>query len=155
VENYVFRHGDAKLQLPRWLNEGLAQVFEDAIFEADTLRLDAPNPDTLALLQADLRKSPLRLAELLSDSDAPFVASHESDHRSAKRHYLYAWGLAYYLIFGPARLDPAKVDQLADRGATSAEHLERLLGKPLDAIERDWRNTMLELSAHPLAAAEE
>lgn len=156
VENYAFRHGDARHQLPRWLNEGLAQVFEAAIFEADTLRLDAPHPRTLALLQDDLREAaPLRLVDLLSADDAPFVASHESDHRATKRHYLHAWGLAYYLIFGPARLDPAKLEQLADRDATSAQHLETLLGKPLDTIERDWRKAMLEMSAKAAPVADE
>lgn len=149
VENYVFRHGDARHQLPRWLNEGLAQVFEAAIFEADTLRLDAPHPKSLAMLQADLREAALlRLADLLSAGETPFVAAHESDRRAAKRHYLYAWGLAYYLVFGPARLDPAKLEQLADRGTTSAGQLETLLGKPLDEIERDWRKTILEPAAN-------
>jgi hypothetical protein len=148
VENYVFRHGDAKHQLPRWLNEGLAQVFEAAIFEADTMRLDAPQPKTLALLQADLREqAPLRLADLLAAGEEPFVASHESDRRAAKRHYLYAWGFAYYLVFGPARLDATKLEQLADRSATSAKHLEAILGKPLDEIEQEWRKSMLGSAA--------
>jgi hypothetical protein len=156
VENYVFRHGDAKHQLPRWLNEGLAQVFEAAIFEADTLRLDAPNPKSLALLQADLREAaPLRLIDLLSAGEAPFVASHESDRRATKRHYLYAWGFAYYLIFGPARLDPTKLEQLADREATSAKQLEALLQKPLDEIEKNWRKAMLDASTEKLRPAEE
>lgn len=145
VENYVFRHGDAKHQLPRWLNEGLAQVFEAAVFEADTMRLDAPNPKTLALLQADVKEAaPLRLADLLSADESLFVASHASDRRAAKRHYLYAWGIAYYLVFGPARLDPSKLERLADRDATSARQLESLLEKPLDEIERDWRKAILE-----------
>lgn len=149
VENYVFRHGDAKHQLPRWLNEGLAQVFEAAIFEADTLRLDAPHPKALASLQADLRGAgPLRLADLVTAGEAPFVAAHESDRRAAKQHYLHAWGLAYYLVFGPARLDPAKLEQLADRSTTSAGRLEALLGKPLDEIERDWRRAILEPEAN-------
>lgn len=156
VENYVFRHGDAKHQLPRWLNEGLAQVFEAAIFEADTLRLDAPSPKSLALLQADLREAaPLRLMDLLSAGEAPFVASHESDRRATKRHYLYAWGFAYYLVFGPARLDPVKLEQLAELDATPAKQLETLLQKPLDEIERDWRKAVLEASTEKLRPADE
>jgi hypothetical protein len=93
--------------------------------------------------------------DLVSAGEAPFVASHASDRRATKRHYLYAWGFAYYLVFGPARLDPAKLDQLADREATSAKQLETLLQKPLDEIEKDWRKAMLEASTEKLRPAEE
>ena len=79
----------------------------------------------------------------------------DSDHRATRRHYLHAWGMAYYLIFGKARLDPAKLEGLASRDATSAKHLQKLLGKPLDEIERDWRKAMLESSPSEALELEE
>ena len=35
---------DSAYDVPRWLNEGLAQTFEAGLLEADTLRIDTPEP---------------------------------------------------------------------------------------------------------------
>ncbi|MBN1851834.1 MAG: hypothetical protein JW829_03890, partial [Pirellulales bacterium] len=42
LENFVFNRD--QYDVPGWLNEGLAQIFEDARIEADLLRIDAPDP---------------------------------------------------------------------------------------------------------------
>jgi hypothetical protein len=147
IENYVYRHGGADRQMPRWLYEGLAQVFESGQFEADTLRLDAPSAKALAGLQADLRKAnPLTIEQLITAGDSPFVASHTDAARASARHYLYSWGLTYYLIFGPTRLDLAKIDRLAAADGTAATRLEQLVGQPITRFDAQWRQAMLALS---------
>ena len=51
LENYVYPQTDH--DVPRWLNEGLAQVFEGGQLESGSLRLDAPDTARLKLLQED------------------------------------------------------------------------------------------------------
>ncbi len=98
LENYVYPHQD--FDVPRWLNEGLAQVFESGLLEADTLRVDVPNPRTLAALQSDLRgPEPLSLSDLLVADANTFLAAHRDNSAGASRLYYYSWGLAYYLTF--------------------------------------------------------
>ncbi|MCA9224759.1 MAG: gamma-glutamyltransferase, partial [Planctomycetales bacterium] len=45
TRNFVFTQPRA--ELPVWLNEGLAQVFETAPIDGDRLRIDAPDPERL------------------------------------------------------------------------------------------------------------
>ncbi|MEX0977911.1 MAG: hypothetical protein WDZ48_03615, partial [Pirellulales bacterium] len=65
LETYVYPR--RAHDVPRWLNEGLAQTFEAGLLEADSLRIDAPNLVALEKLQEDLRgPRPLELADLLT-----------------------------------------------------------------------------------------
>jgi hypothetical protein len=87
--------------LPLWLAEGLAQIFESPQFDTeDRMRIDAPDPQRLARLAADLVSgSPLALADLLTADPSQFLVPHDASGETSERHYLYAWGLAYYLAF--------------------------------------------------------
>jgi hypothetical protein len=145
LENYVYPHG--RFDLPRWLNEGLAQVFENAQLDADTLRIDAPAKELLARLQADLKgNKPLALAELLSD-DESLIAAHRTQ-RGTQRRYLYAWGLAYYLAFHQGQLNSPGFEEYVTRGAADAspiQRFERWTKRSLADFESQWRRDMLEL----------
>ena len=98
LENYVYPQSDH--DVPRWLNEGLAQVFEGGQLESGSLRLDAPDAARLKLLQQDLRSPQvLSLSELLTADASRFLVFHPGGARASERYYLYSWGLAYYLAF--------------------------------------------------------
>ena len=142
LENYVFP-SDA-YDVPRWLNEGLAVVFEAGLLEGETLRVDAPNREALRLLQADLRsEQPLSLRQLLEADEAAFLVV-----GSANRHYCYCWGLVYYLTYekhllGDAALSPFVRLSAAD--AAPPERFEQLVGTSTEEFEREWRKYVLEL----------
>jgi hypothetical protein len=147
LENYVFPH--AKCDVPRWLNEGLAVMFEGGILEADALRVDAPNAVALKKLKADLSgPQPLPLQQLLSSDAAAFVQVHGSDAAASDRYYAAAWGVAYFLAFEKHLLDSPGLLQYVEPDAKKmgpAARFEKLVGMPLNKFEKEWRQYILSL----------
>jgi hypothetical protein len=139
-------------QLPRWLNEGLAQLFETAVVEAGELRADHADRVRLEKSKNAIRgKSGLRLvplAELLTAGKEAFLAHHADERAAADRAYLTSWGLAHYLTFGRRVIGTPKFrDYLAgvNAGADPRAAFEGLVGQPLPAFEADWHGYMLKL----------
>jgi hypothetical protein len=149
VENYLFPQRD--YAFPRWLNEGLAQVFETAVLDGETLRIDAPDRELLRRLQADLGGEPLPLADLLGAVDAAFLNTH-ARAGATQRRYLYSWGLAWHLLF---RRDLARGEALEKYVALEAaslspiERFEQLVGMKLPDFEPHWREAMFNPTPAP------
>ena len=144
VENYVYPHRDGPM--PRWLNEGLAQIFESGQLDGDTLRVDAPDRDRLRRLQVDLAGGdPLSVADVLTAEENEFLANHEGD--SAERHYLYCWGFAYYLGYENNLLTRDALDQYVgnERNFGPRARFIRMINMPLEKFDRLWRTAMLQL----------
>ncbi|MBX7166748.1 MAG: DUF1570 domain-containing protein [Pirellulales bacterium] len=148
------RFSTPRHELPRWLHEGLAQVFEASWFEAGQLRIDAPDPRRLALLQADLNgDEPLALAELLAADGPSWLRAHD-DRDAAQRQYLYAWGVAWYLAVERGDCTADRLDALAAAlavDAPAAEAFARLSSMPLGEFEPRWREAMLALKPPVIA----
>ena len=99
VERFLFDE-------PLWLAMPAAHALvERPVVDADALA--DPGLPVLTLAEGHCLADRVRELCSISAGEAPFVAAHESDRRAARQHYLYAWGLAFYLVFGPAQLDPA------------------------------------------------
>ena len=142
LDAFVFPH--QRHHVPRWLNEGLAQVFESGQLDGESLRLDAPDKQRLSALRADLASGqPLHLAQLLTAGEREFLGPHSGG--TPQRHYLYAWGLAHYLTFEGNLLSS---ERLAAYVSPAAEQLdpivrfEQLAGRPLPEFEIVWRAAM-------------
>ena len=137
LENYVYPH--EKYDVPRWLNEGMAVMFENGQLDSDTLRVDAPNRRPLARLNEDLRGAkPLSLEGLLTAGPDAFLEDNTSN-----RHYAHSWGVVYYLTFRRGLLANSALDRYlqpaAAAGQTPVQRFEQFVGIPLDEFERKWR----------------
>jgi hypothetical protein len=151
LETYVFPR--RVYDVPRWLNEGLAQTFEAGLLEADSLRIDAPNTVALAKLQADLKgNSPLDLKELLTSGSDTFLGPHAAASGEVSRAYYYSWGLAYYLAFEQGVFASPAFDAYLSPAAAAMDpvaRFEKLIGMPLDQFQTRWRAAMLSLKLNP------
>jgi len=149
LESYVYPNEQS--EVPLWLDEGLAQVFESGRFEADSLRLDAPDADKLARLQADLASDrPLRLSMLLKADAARFLTRHADSGGEAVRSYLYAWGLAHYLTFERGLLGTGHLHQYVAPAAGMQDPVRRfelLIDMKLAVFEPHWRQYIARLSS--------
>jgi len=147
-ENYVFPR--RKFDTPRWLHEGIAQVFETGQVEADTLRIDAPDRAVLTALQQDLQgPDPLSLAELLTSPENKFLAWRH-DPNASQRYYVYSWGLAWYLAFDRNLLSGPSLEPYVSSSAARLDPIprfERFVGEELPSFEKAWRAAMLDLKA--------
>lgn len=139
-------------EVPRWLNEGLAQIFEEAVVEGNDLRIGAAPAPRLEKLQSFLKgKDRVELTELLRSSPTQFVVAHGQDRPAADRHYLVAWALAHYLMFERHLIGSPGVDKYLaalngtvdpktgtrNRGADPVEALVTFVGVPLRELETD------------------
>ncbi|MFN0016926.1 MAG: DUF1570 domain-containing protein [Pirellulaceae bacterium] len=146
LDSYVYPQ--AAHHVPAWLHEGLAQVFEGGQLEGDSLRIDAPDRERLKLLLADLNSSdPLPLARLLVAEERTFAGDHGG--RASERHYLYAWGLSYYLVTEKNLLGSPALDEFVSlKSATLSPiaRLEKLIHQPLGTFETQWREKLQKLA---------
>jgi hypothetical protein len=139
-------------ELPRWLNEGLAQVFETAVVEAGELRADAPDAVRLERIKQKLRKKsgqPLvPLATLLTTGKETFLASHKDQKGGSERAYESSWALAYYLTFERRVIgSPAFRKYLVaiNSGEEATRAFAELVGQDLPPFEKDWHAYLLRL----------
>ena len=139
-------------ELPRWLNEGLAQLFETAVVEAGELRADYADPVRLAKVKDAIRgKNDLRvvpLSDLLTAGKESFLSKHADQTAAADRAYLTCWATAYYLTFDRRLLGTAKFRTYLiaiNSGGDPRTAFETLVGQPLGVFERDWHAYLLKL----------
>lgn len=147
LANFVYPREEA--DVPRWLNEGLAQIFETAVVEGGELRVGHADKERLAQIKAAAYKNELLpLVDLLHSGPKQFVMAHASDQAVSNRHYLNSWAWAFYLAFDRKVLGTPALDDYVKqlrRGGDSSEAFRDLLGKPLNQVEKDFRQYLLKL----------
>src|SRR5262249_55868911 len=138
--NFVYPPGEG--ELPRWLNEGLAQIFETAVFEVGELRLGHADQERLeAVRQALGKKAFLPVADLLRSGAKQFQVAHDGDKQVSDRYYLASWALAFYLTFDRKVLGTPALDAYVrdlKRGTDPLDAFRTLTGQPLSKFETDF-----------------
>lgn len=135
VHEYVHllvRHSN--MELPIWLNEGLAELYSTLRPLGDKVIVGAP---LLGRLQALQTRKWTPLATILSAGrDSPYY----NEKAKAGDLYNQGWALAHMLFLHEGyRAEFAKVVALIVSGSTSEDALLKIYGKSLNQIERDMQ----------------
>lgn len=149
VSNYVYpprsmdevRAGKGTGELPRWLNEGLAQIFESAILDAGELRVGHVDRERFNRIK-ELRKTVglLPVGELIRAGSDAFVTTHTIQKTSIHRNYLTSWAIAFHLVFEKKLLGTKELDQYLIRlnsGEPTDTAFAKLVGKDIESYDRE------------------
>lgn len=135
VENYLYPQGE--YEVPIWLNEGLAQLFEHAQFENGTFRIDLPPQEILASLKDRLeRDHGMSLQRILQTEAGSFILF-ENLHEG-RLDYDVAWGLAWYLVFQKQLFAPGSLDRYVHRRNQPAPTVEETFGESVSRVQAEW-----------------
>jgi hypothetical protein len=144
---FVYQPGEAAV--PRWLNEGLAQIFETAIVEVGEMRVGYPDPERRkAVLKALKEDTLLPLDDLLRAGPKQFQVAHGGNRQVSDRHYLASWALAFYLTFDQKVLGTPALDEYVRslrHGTDVAEAFQALVHRPLPELEKGLREYLAHL----------
>lgn len=88
-------------RLPAWMNEGMAQYFEDAVLLERGFELGLADPDRITLVRTALQDgTALPMASLLALQGTDWHHTLTTDETRAGLLYAQAWSLVFYLIHG-------------------------------------------------------
>ena len=134
-------------ELPRWVNEGLAQVFEKPILEAGELRVGHADDERLKKIRGGT-VALLPLSELLKAGKESFLAAHANELVASDRTYLSSYSLAFYLMFERRLLGtPAFDEYLAavNGGKDALAAFAKFTEQEIPAFEKDWHDYLKRL----------
>jgi hypothetical protein len=148
LANFVYPPKEASV--PYWLNEGLAQIFETALVEANELRVGHVDRERLVKVKDLARRGDLvPLEDLLKAGPKQFHVTHASNQQLADRYYLTSWALAFYLLVDrKVLMDSTKLNQCVGalkRGADPGRAFRDLVGKAVPQLQKDFREYLLRL----------
>ena len=96
---HQFAHTLLSPDLPVWLNEGLAQVFEEALWTGSTFNLDQVPPRRLRQLEDDLQNRRLiKFETLMAMTPEQWSKRLEDDHGTGATQYNQSSAMTYFLI---------------------------------------------------------
>jgi hypothetical protein len=99
---HQFAHAVISPDLPVWLNEGLAQVFEEGIWTGSQFDLEQVPPRRLRQLRDDMdNKRLIKFETLMTLTPEQWAKRLEDDHGSGATHYNQSWAMVYFLVNAP------------------------------------------------------
>jgi len=85
--------------LPVWLNEGLAQVFEESVWNGSTFSLEQVPPRRLRQLQDDMdNRRLMKFEAMMALTPEQWSKRLEDDHGVGSVQYNQSWAMTYFLI---------------------------------------------------------
>jgi hypothetical protein len=115
-------------KVPRWLNEGLAQYFEEARVEGSRLILGQENRPKIAFLRKACREGKLvPMPKMLTAGAEDYLVRDTSDIENSTKHYLQAWCLIH-LASEKGRVTKEALERFVRAVAGGAEPMTALPG---------------------------
>jgi hypothetical protein len=147
LANSVF--ADRQLAVPPWLDEGLAQVFETALFEGGELRVGHADPGRRTRVWEAVKQNDLLpLTTLLKASPRLFQVAHTQESQVSDRYYLASWALAFYLTFERPSLGTARLEEYLkalQRGVDPLDAFRDFAEQPLGDFEKGFHDYLRHL----------
>jgi len=145
-------------ELPVWMNEGLAQYFEDAIIVGDHMTTGHANARRVAQVQHALEnKSQIDFAELIGLSTEDWNNNLRGDPDKAAMMYAQAWSVTFFLIHGEdERYQPnfARYLQKVSEGQESRLAFREAFGtSDMTPLARRWENFAIKQTPDPINTA--
>jgi hypothetical protein len=144
--------------LPIWLDEGLAQVFEEGVWAGESFILGQVPPRRIEDLQSDLRENRFTpLTDMLSMPRQAYQARMR-DAKTGRAQYNQAWAMTQFLIFAEdetgkpryrERLLAWLADMHAGRDATAA--FESNFSGNIAGFETRFKEWVAALKPTPMA----
>lgn len=146
-------------ELPIWLNEGLAQFFEEGLWNGDGFLLGEVPPRRIRQLQADLKGDRLvSFSTLLAMTPNQWSQRLTSNRADGATQYNQSWAMVHFLamakdadgdfLYRPRLL---KMLRLLHEGARADQAFERAFGNNIAGFERHFVGYGLTLRPTPEA----
>ena len=146
LDEWVFPSN--RYYVPRWLNEGLAQIYESAFVEVDKLRIGHIDEKRLLDIQDDVRRGRfMTIREILQAPGQQFFVRHTQESFEANRQYNASWAISEFIMFDLRLLgSPAMVEYVSSpANGDEIARFEKLVGMPLEQCEQRWKAYLLRL----------
>lgn len=137
-----------RYHVPRWLNEGLAQIFENAFVEVDELRIGRIDEKRLLNIQDEVRRGRfMTIREILQGPAQQFFVRHTQESFEANRQYNASWALTHFLTYDLRLLgNPALVEFVSSpANGDEVKRFEKMVGIPIEQCEQRWKAYLLRL----------
>jgi len=132
-------------RLPIWVNEGIAQYFEDGIIVDRRLMLDFNNSRRIATVKHAIEKDTLvDFRTMLEMSSEQWIERLNHDSARASVMYAQAWSMTFFLINGDEGRYRTAFNRylhlIAAGGDADEAFVEAFGTRNVDAFERRWRD---------------
>src|SRR5262245_30006172 len=108
-----FANSKRYLDLPRWLEEGMAEYYSSFRIDGDNLEVGRPIENHVIRLAVEPLLSFAELFELEGDAHGPQTIDDRDDSQRESMFYAESWALYHYLTLGKKELRP-KLDRFLE-----------------------------------------
>ncbi|MGC4032469.1 MAG: DUF1570 domain-containing protein [Tepidisphaeraceae bacterium] len=145
-------------KLPIWLDEGLAQIFEEGVWTGNQFILGQVPPARLRLLKDDIANNRLLPFKTLLAMSRQTYQSRMKDDAVGRSQYNQAWAMTHFLVFaaddkGTARYRDRLIAWLSDMhaGRDANEAFVANFSGNIEGFEKRFREWAANLQPTPLS----
>src|SRR5260221_427132 len=130
--------------MPIWLNEGMAQLFEEAIWTGDGFLMNQVPPRRIRQLQSDIENNNLlSFKVLINMSPEKWSGNLAGDPAVGSTQYNQAWAVVHYMAYGDGGKNGARLGTLLKalgKGQEPETAFRESFGGNLDTILARFQN---------------